>query len=60
MITAIDHIVLTAADPDKTIGFYCDVMGMELQIFTPPDGTPPPIAPQRIRRGRPCSMRLRC
>ena len=40
MITAIDHIVLTAADPDKTIGFYCDVLGMELQIFTPPDGTP--------------------
>ena len=39
MITAIDHIVLTAADPDKTIVFYCDVLGMELQTFTPPDGS---------------------
>jgi len=40
MITAIDHIVLTSADLDKTIAFYCDVLGMELQVFNPPDGSP--------------------
>jgi len=41
MITAIDHIVLTSADVDKTIAFYRDVLGMELQVFSPPDGSPP-------------------
>ena len=28
MITAIDHIVLTAQDMDKTIYFYCEILGM--------------------------------
>jgi catechol 2,3-dioxygenase-like lactoylglutathione lyase family enzyme len=41
MITAIDHIVLTSADVDKTIAFYCDVLGMELQTFNPADGSAP-------------------
>ena len=41
MITAIDHIVLTSADVGKTITFYCDVLGMELQTFSPPDGSAP-------------------
>ena len=41
MITAIDHIVLTSADVDNTINFYCDVLGMELQTFSPPDGSAP-------------------
>ncbi|PPR72206.1 MAG: hypothetical protein CFH03_01629, partial [Alphaproteobacteria bacterium MarineAlpha3_Bin2] len=27
MLTSIDHIVLTASDLDKTISFYCDVLG---------------------------------
>jgi catechol 2,3-dioxygenase-like lactoylglutathione lyase family enzyme len=40
MITSIDHIVMTAADPDATIAFYCDVLGMELQTFQPADGSP--------------------
>ncbi|MGC6453316.1 MAG: VOC family protein [Candidatus Puniceispirillaceae bacterium] len=40
MITAIDHIVLTSADVDSTVAFYCDVLGMELQVFNPPDGSP--------------------
>jgi catechol 2,3-dioxygenase-like lactoylglutathione lyase family enzyme len=39
MITSIDHIVMTAADPDATIAFYCDVLGMELQSFQPADGS---------------------
>jgi len=41
MITALDHIVLSSADPEKTIGFYCDVLGMTLQTFAPPDGSAP-------------------
>ncbi len=40
MITSIDHIVMTAADPDATIAFYCDVLGMELQSLQPADGSP--------------------
>ena len=39
MITSIDHIVITAADPDATIAFYCDVLGMDLQSFRPSDGS---------------------
>ena len=48
MITAIDHIVLTSTDVDKTIAFYCDVLGMELQSFSPPDGS----APRRVAGSR--------
>ena len=44
MITSIDHIVMTAADPDATIAFYCDVLGMELQSFQPADGSPARLA----------------
>ncbi|MCH1465714.1 MAG: VOC family protein [Alphaproteobacteria bacterium] len=38
MLTSIDHFVLTAKDMDKTISFYCDVLGMTLEEFTPSDG----------------------
>ena len=38
MLTAIDHLVLTANDMDKTISFYCDVLGMTLECFTAFDG----------------------
>ena len=38
MLTSIDHIVLTASDMDKTISFYCDVLGMTLEDFTPSEG----------------------
>ena len=31
MITSIDHIVLTVKDVDKTIFFYCDILGMKLE-----------------------------
>ena len=37
MINSIDHIVLTASDLKRTIAFYCDALGMELQQFMPPD-----------------------
>ena len=36
-ITAIDHLVLSAGDIDKTIHFYCDILGMSLSRFTPAD-----------------------
>jgi catechol 2,3-dioxygenase-like lactoylglutathione lyase family enzyme len=32
-ISAIDHIVLTVADIERTADFYCRVMGMEKAIF---------------------------
>ncbi len=35
MIKSIDHIVLIAQDTDKTIQFYCGVLGMTLDRFTP-------------------------
>ena len=39
MIKSIDHIVLTVRDMNKTIQFYCDVLGMTLDRFTPGDGS---------------------
>lgn len=38
MLTSIDHFVLTASDIDKTVSFYCDILGMTLEDFTPLDG----------------------
>jgi catechol 2,3-dioxygenase-like lactoylglutathione lyase family enzyme len=38
MLTSIDHFVLTTNDMNKTISFYCDVLGMTLEEFTPSDG----------------------
>ena len=35
MIKSIDHIVLTTQDTDKTIQFYCGVLGMTLDRFKP-------------------------
>ena len=37
MIKSIDYFVLTAQDTDKTIQFYCGVLGMTLDRFTPAD-----------------------
>ena len=39
MIDSIDHIVLTSQNLDKTIHFYCDILGMTLERFSPPDGS---------------------
>ena len=33
MITSLDHVVLTVRDPDATIRFYRDGLGMELRSF---------------------------
>ena len=35
MLKSIDHIVLTTQDTNKTIQFYCGVLGMTLDRFTP-------------------------
>jgi catechol 2,3-dioxygenase-like lactoylglutathione lyase family enzyme len=32
-ITHLDHIVLTVQNLKKTVQFYCDVLGMEKEIF---------------------------
>lgn len=33
MITSLDHLVLTVRDPDATVRFYVDGLGMELREF---------------------------
>lgn len=32
-ITHLDHFVLTVKDMTKTVQFYCDVLGMEKEVF---------------------------
>ena len=44
MIRSIDHIVLTSSDIDKTVRFYCSVLGMKLDRFTPADVSPERLA----------------
>lgn len=39
MIDHLDHLVLTATDEQKTVRFYCEVLGMQLETFI--GGTPP-------------------
>lgn len=38
-VQALDHLVLTVADVDRTIAFYRDVLGMVAETFYPADGT---------------------
>ena len=33
MITGLDHLVLTVRDPDATVRFYVDALGMRLETF---------------------------
>lgn len=33
MIASLDHLVLTVADIEATVAFYCDVLGMERVTF---------------------------
>ena len=35
MINSIDHIVLYSSNFEKTISFYCDVLGMTVEEFIP-------------------------
>jgi catechol 2,3-dioxygenase-like lactoylglutathione lyase family enzyme len=38
-ITALDHLVLTVSDMDRTVRFYVDVLGMTAHSFAGTDGT---------------------
>ncbi|MBI1492880.1 VOC family protein [Rhodobacteraceae bacterium MYP1-1] len=38
-ITALDHLVLTVASLERTMAFYRDVLGMEVEEFQPADGS---------------------
>lgn len=38
-VDSLDHLVLTVADPDQTLAFYRDVLGMRPTQFTPADGS---------------------
>lgn len=38
-IAKLDHLVLTVADIGATVAFYCDVLGMEEELFRPADGS---------------------
>ena len=38
-ITALDHLVLTVSNLERTIAFYVQVLGMEVEEFQPADGS---------------------
>ena len=44
MIKSIDHIVLTTRNIEQIIHFYCDILGMKLERFSPSDGSPERLA----------------
>lgn len=38
-LTSLDHLVLTVADIDRTVAFYCDMLGMQAEVFHAADGS---------------------
>jgi catechol 2,3-dioxygenase-like lactoylglutathione lyase family enzyme len=38
-LSSLDHLVLTIRNAEATVAFYCDVLGMQAEQFTPADGT---------------------
>ncbi|MFK7753233.1 MAG: VOC family protein [Sedimentitalea sp.] len=38
-LSALDHLVLTVRDLDRTVAFYTSVLGMEVERFHPADGS---------------------
>lgn len=38
-VHALDHLVLTVVNIQKTLEFYCDVLGMQAEGFHPKDGS---------------------
>lgn len=38
-LISLDHLVLTVADIEATVAFYCKVLGMTQKVFYPADGT---------------------
>ena len=38
-VSSLDHLVLTVSDIDRSVAFYCDVLGMGAEQFHPADGS---------------------
>ena len=38
-LSGLDHLVLTVADPERTVAFYRDILGMVPEQFHPADGS---------------------
>ena len=38
-VIALDHLVLTVMDINRTVGFYCEVLGMTREDFVAADGS---------------------
>lgn len=38
-LAALDHLVLTVADIDRTVAFYEQVLGVRVEVFRPSDGS---------------------
>lgn len=38
-ISGLDHFVLTVADIPETVAFYCNALGMQVEVFHPADGS---------------------
>ena len=38
-VASLDHLVLTVADIPATVGFYTEVLGMQIEEFHPADGS---------------------
>lgn len=38
-VTSLDHLVLTVADVEATLGFYTGILGMRAEVFFPADGS---------------------
>lgn len=38
-LSSLDHLVLTVGSIERTTAFYRDVLGMEVEVFHPADGT---------------------
>ena len=38
-LSRLDHLVLTVADVSTTVAFYSEVLGMQVEVFYPADGS---------------------
>jgi catechol 2,3-dioxygenase-like lactoylglutathione lyase family enzyme len=39
IVDGLDHLVLTVANIDRSVGFYANVLGMTAEVFYPADGS---------------------
>ncbi len=47
-VVGLDHLVLTVASIERTVDFYCRVLGMECEIFGPQKRTALRFGPHKI------------